>query len=201
MPGLYISHQGERGGERYTRMIYITPKHWGEGWRESYIRMILLQIIRERDGVRPIPGWHCSKLWERGKAWELYQDDITPNDEGEGRRESYTRIILLQMIEERGGVRAIPGWFYSKSSGRGMAWDLYQDIAPNYEGKGRRESYTRMILLQIIGRGVAWELCQDDNSLNHEGEGWRESYTRMILLQITREREGVRAIPGWYYSK
>jgi hypothetical protein len=68
--------------------------------------------------------------------------------------ETYTRMILRQIMRERGVVRGIPGCYYSKSLGR--RW---------------REGYTRMILLQIMRERVVCELCQDDITLNHEGEG------------------------------
>jgi hypothetical protein len=39
----------------------------------------------------------------------LYQNDISPNHEGEGCGESYSRMIFLQIMRERSVVRAIPG--------------------------------------------------------------------------------------------
>jgi hypothetical protein len=44
----------------------------------------------------------------RERVWrELFQDDISPNHEGEECGESYTRMIFLQIVGERGVVRAI----------------------------------------------------------------------------------------------
>jgi hypothetical protein len=46
----------------------------------------------------------------RDWVWgELYQNDISPNHEGEGCGESYSRMIFLQIMRERSVVRAIPG--------------------------------------------------------------------------------------------
>jgi hypothetical protein len=40
--------------------------------------------------------------------WELFQDDISPNHEGEECSESYSRMIFLQIMRERSVARAIP---------------------------------------------------------------------------------------------
>ena len=104
--------------------------------------------------MKAIPGWYYSKSWGRWWSWELYQDYITLNHGGEAYGGSYTRVILLQIMGERSSVRALPGWYYSKSWGRGWC-----------------ASYARMILLQIMRERVVCELCQDDITLNHEGEG------------------------------
>ena len=136
-----------------------------------------------------------------GVRWELYQDDITLNHEGEGCSESYTRMILLQIMRQRSEMRAIPGWYYSKSWRRGVWWELHQeDITPNHEREGCRESYARMILLQSIMVRVAGELYQDDINPSHGGDGCGESYIRMILIQVMGETVVVRVKPGWIYS-
>ena len=159
-------------------------KSWESGWRESYNRVIWLHIMRERGVVRAIPGWYYSKSWGKGVSWELFQDDITLNDEGdgvswklyqdditlnhegEGCRESYSRMISPQIIRERVVVRAMPGWYYSKSWGRGAV-----------------RSILRWYYSKSWGRWVSWELYQDDITPNHEGEWCGE------------------IIPGWYYYK
>jgi len=41
--------------------------------------------------------------------WELGEVDITPNHGGEWCAESYARMISLQIMRERGVVRAILG--------------------------------------------------------------------------------------------
>ena len=46
---------------------------------------------------------------------ELYQNDISPNYEGEGCGESYSRMIFLPIMRERGVVRAIRVCYFSKS--------------------------------------------------------------------------------------
>ena len=213
---------------------WLNSTSWGRGvCGESSTSMISLQIMMERAVVRAISGWYYSKSWERGVvrampewyyskswgrrlSWELYQVDITPNREGEVCGESYTRMILLQIMRERGVVRGIPGWCYSKSTRRVVWWDIYQDdITPYHGGEGCGESSNRMILLQINrergvmritsgwhfstswGRGVWWELFQYDITPNRQGEGCCESCNRIILLQIMRERGVVRAMPGW----
>ena len=121
--------------------------------------------------VKAIPGWYYSKSWGKGVSWELfqdditlnhegdgvswklYQDDITLNHEGEGCRESYSRMISPQIIRERVVVRAMPGWYYSKSWGRGAV-----------------RSILRWYYSKSWGRWVSWELYQDDITPNHEGE-------------------------------
>jgi hypothetical protein len=139
---------------------------------------------------------YYSKSLRRGVAWELYQDDITPNHRREGWHESYARMILLQIIGERGGVRAMPGWYYSKSSERGVAWELYQDdITPNHRERGGVRAIPGWYYSKSWGRGVAWELYQDDITRNHRGEGAWELY-RMILLEIIGKKGGMRGIPG-----
>ena len=88
-----------------------------------YTRVILLQIMRDWGVGRAIPGWYFSKSWGRGVWWELYQDDISPNHEGEECGESYSRMIFLQIMRERGVVRAIPVCYFSKSLEREVSWE------------------------------------------------------------------------------
>ena len=143
------NHGTEVCGESLSR-VNITLSHQGVGCRESYTRMILLQIMRESGVVRALPGWYHSKSWRRGVWWELYQEDITPHHGGEACGESYTWMILLQIMRERGVVRPIPGWYYSKSWQRGVYWELCEDdITPNHEEEGCGESCTRMIVCNI----------------------------------------------------
>ena len=78
----------------------------------------------------------------RDWVWgELYQNDISPNHEGEGCGESYSRMIFLQIMRDRSVVRAIPGWYFSKSWERGVWWELFQCvISPNRWRERCRES-------------------------------------------------------------
>ena len=124
-------------------------------------------------GMRAIAGWYDSKSWGRGLSWEIYQNDITLHHEGErnlerysrmillqiikgeGWGESYARMILLYIIRERGVMRAISEWYYSKSWGRGVGLELDQyDITPNPEGEDGVRAIAGWYYSKSWGRGV-----------------------------------------------